>query len=571
MKKNKLFISLAVFGLLLTGLAACGEKPSGESQDTETPASEHTHKFGKWTVVTAATCAQEGLEERVCECGEKETRPIEKLPHTWDEGTVSKEAKCDDPGTKLFRCTKCDATKFEPYYVDHTFGEPFAMPGYTTASPYLKSECTTCTGDYHAYKLEIAAKDYLELSGSLKAESRFPDYIKLGTNGDSISLAFQYNAPATGKIYLRGVMDFWHDGSNNNKQKNFFSGKNSQDGNFELKVNDAVVDYSATKNLTYEDMLPGEAQSGNFSALGDCLVGEVTLKSGLNTLVYKRTESYNLLVKDFVIIVQNTGDIVEPAEINEGYKVNFTATNCSILVYKAGQAYEDDGVTPVAENPTYTTDKTGNICKWTEAREALDNCPQINIKVVCDEGYEIDSSCFDITGVVKNIKAIKTIAAENAVIYRLTKIHSDLTVKVAAKQAEVGAPDGYAITFALTNCTVKVYVGPKNETGSNVDTPDADGLYYTRDPKNEYAYTKDGTLKPRITFEIVPAEGFEFVDGITWGDPDDAGVVEASAKASWIDPSTGYKNLKKNPDGTMYLTSVSGPLTITIACTAVSE
>ncbi len=42
------------------------------------PAKGHT--FGEWTVVTAPTTESEGLEKRVCACGEEETRAIEKLP-----------------------------------------------------------------------------------------------------------------------------------------------------------------------------------------------------------------------------------------------------------------------------------------------------------------------------------------------------------------------------------------------------------------------------------------------------------------------------------------------------------
>ena len=34
------------------------------------------HAYGEWTVVTEATCLENGEEERVCECGAKETRTI---------------------------------------------------------------------------------------------------------------------------------------------------------------------------------------------------------------------------------------------------------------------------------------------------------------------------------------------------------------------------------------------------------------------------------------------------------------------------------------------------------------
>ena len=38
----------------------------------------HTHEFGEWTVIENATCIKEGKEERVCECGKKETQSIAK-------------------------------------------------------------------------------------------------------------------------------------------------------------------------------------------------------------------------------------------------------------------------------------------------------------------------------------------------------------------------------------------------------------------------------------------------------------------------------------------------------------
>ena len=44
----------------------------------EIPAKGHT--FGEWTVVTAPTTEAQGLEKRVCACGEKEERAIAKLP-----------------------------------------------------------------------------------------------------------------------------------------------------------------------------------------------------------------------------------------------------------------------------------------------------------------------------------------------------------------------------------------------------------------------------------------------------------------------------------------------------------
>ena len=80
-KENMMKKLILVLLLVLTfGLIAC-EEP-------------HTHEYGEWVVVKEATEAEEGLKERTCSCGEKETEKIEKLAHTHEYGewVVVKEA-----------------------------------------------------------------------------------------------------------------------------------------------------------------------------------------------------------------------------------------------------------------------------------------------------------------------------------------------------------------------------------------------------------------------------------------------------------------------------------------------
>ena len=252
----------------------------------------------------AATCKEDGVKFEKCSVCDyiKETK-LDKLEHQWDEGRITKEATCSEPGEKTFTCSLCGDTKKEEVKADHTWGEATPVEGEASEAAYNIFTCTVCG----VKKIEIAGKQASgksTLDGSLKSDSQFPDYIKLGTNGNSISYSFNYAGEAVAKahVYLRGVMDYWHDGNNENQARNFFSGKNSQDGNFELKINDVAVDYSWSKDITYEDMLPGEAQ-GSYSPLGDALVGECAVNNGANTLVFKRTESYNMLIKDFVIIL----------------------------------------------------------------------------------------------------------------------------------------------------------------------------------------------------------------------------------------------------------------------------
>jgi hypothetical protein len=53
------------------------------------PTPEHVHQWGDWTVTTPATETAEGIETKTCStCGEKETRPIDKLTHTHQFGTA---------------------------------------------------------------------------------------------------------------------------------------------------------------------------------------------------------------------------------------------------------------------------------------------------------------------------------------------------------------------------------------------------------------------------------------------------------------------------------------------------
>ena len=310
--KRKFFSTIAVFFAL--ALTACqpaqnnNNKSAGDNSadaSVSEPASvesNHKHKYGDWTQVVAPTCTAEGSQERVCSCGDKQTKAIDALGHDWDDGEITKAATCSVPGEKTFHCKRagCTATKVEVIKADHVWGEPTAVTGGEGEVDFNIFTCTACNT---AKKIEFVARNSkATLTGGYKSDSTFPDYMKLNANGDSIE--YVINSPVAGnaKIYQRGVMDYWHDGNNENQARNYYSGKNSTDGNFRLDVNGTAVDYSWSRDVTYEDMLPGEAQ-GSYSPLGDALIGDCAIVAGANTIKYTRTESYNMLIKDFVIII----------------------------------------------------------------------------------------------------------------------------------------------------------------------------------------------------------------------------------------------------------------------------
>lgn len=73
-------ITLALLLMLsVLVLAACGGETTPALGDTtvpETTEPPHEHAFGEWTVVTEATCAADGEEQRTCACGETESQAI---------------------------------------------------------------------------------------------------------------------------------------------------------------------------------------------------------------------------------------------------------------------------------------------------------------------------------------------------------------------------------------------------------------------------------------------------------------------------------------------------------------
>ena len=180
---------------------------------------------------------------------------------------------------------------------------------------YVVRTCTDHTGEKG---IEIAAKSgKLVDGGKLKADSSFPDYMKLdkignGPGGGSIEYTFEYDSYATGTIFQRAVMDYWHDGSTDNQNRGYYSGKGDGEttGNFKLEVNGKAVDFSKFKDITYGDMLPEEKNTtgSNYSQLADCEIGEITLVKGLNTIKYTRLDSYNMVIKDFVLAIKDIAE-----------------------------------------------------------------------------------------------------------------------------------------------------------------------------------------------------------------------------------------------------------------------
>jgi len=97
MAKKFLCVLLVILALVLA-FVAC------DSEDTpDTPT--HTHAYGEWETVKAASCTVEGSKERYCTCGEKQTATISATGHSFGSWVTVKEASTSETGSKERVCS----------------------------------------------------------------------------------------------------------------------------------------------------------------------------------------------------------------------------------------------------------------------------------------------------------------------------------------------------------------------------------------------------------------------------------------------------------------------------------
>lgn len=70
----------------------------------------HTHTFGEWNTLKATSCKEEGIVERACSCGVKETQTVAKTEHRAGEWIIDKEATAAEEGSKHLPCAVCGET-----------------------------------------------------------------------------------------------------------------------------------------------------------------------------------------------------------------------------------------------------------------------------------------------------------------------------------------------------------------------------------------------------------------------------------------------------------------------------
>ena len=108
--------------------------------------SVHAHDWSEWRVVTEATCTENGLRTRTCDCGETENETIPALGHDLVKTTT--EPTCEGYGYTQHQCSRCDynyiSNLIEPKGHSYTavVTEPTCVAaGYTTHTCAACGEC----------------------------------------------------------------------------------------------------------------------------------------------------------------------------------------------------------------------------------------------------------------------------------------------------------------------------------------------------------------------------------------------------------------------------------------------
>ena len=251
------------------------------------------------------TCYESGISRRYCTiCGQASEEYLPPLGH--DYQTISYQAPtCSEPGYEKLYCRRCgEQYEYSIPTSPHQWVNEYYSDAYEGNVGYYVSTCAVC----NATRIAIRAQDGV-LNGSYKTGVAFDyGFMKLNSNGYSVSYSFNYPSTAYGTLYQHAIFD---QNPGNFDSYNYQTGNSSTGFNFDLSLNNQSIDLYQSAYITYGEFLnggeeiPGVTYNG-YSHAADCLIGDVSLQQGTNTMTYTRTGSYSLWVDYFVFVLHNS-------------------------------------------------------------------------------------------------------------------------------------------------------------------------------------------------------------------------------------------------------------------------
>ena len=133
----KKLIALILVFVFLFSIVSCDTSRTKEHEEP------HTHEFVvSESDSTPAGCITEGVEVKVCSCGEKQETPIEATGHDM-KMTVEIKPACTRPGSTDYKCSKCGKIEYKSIEaLGHSYAEASSEP--SRAIPCTNEGCLSC-------------------------------------------------------------------------------------------------------------------------------------------------------------------------------------------------------------------------------------------------------------------------------------------------------------------------------------------------------------------------------------------------------------------------------------------
>ena len=155
MKKSiSLLLVFAMLFAMVSGMVGCSQKyaeeTSSETQQETEQETEHEHEFVLSEAdSTPVTCTTDGLEVKICSCGEKQESVIPATDHDMYLVIESKPT-CTGTGSADYKCSNCGKMKYSNIEaLGHNYEETASEP--SRVKRCLNEGCTSCVwGEYES-------------------------------------------------------------------------------------------------------------------------------------------------------------------------------------------------------------------------------------------------------------------------------------------------------------------------------------------------------------------------------------------------------------------------------------